>query len=131
MLLIIVLTVMLVSSCAKDNIVDISPIGQDTESIELTLQEAQDYFESSMFLSPMTKSVDTIKRGFYTGDFTPDWESARYSKNDVLNGYDIEILSPQYKFAVERTTSVKGEEITYEVEASQKLVVLKHNKNGR
>ena len=28
---------------------------------------------------------------FYTGDFTPQWNKAEYSKNPVFEGYDVDL----------------------------------------
>lgn len=91
------------------------------------METAKSYFERCFISKPLTKSSEVLtpsNKLFYTGDFTPQWDKAKYSTNSVLEGYDVEILLPKYKYVVEREVYDKGKITTFSVNVIQKLVVL-------
>lgn len=126
--LVIIVVMPLLSGCSKDNMeVDESFPGN------LSLTDAQDYFEQYLSISPIIDSKTKSHREcgpFFTGDFTVNWKQAVYSKNDVLNGYDIPLYLPKYKYTAVRNIYEDGKIITYEVEVYQRLVIMQDNETG-
>ena len=123
----IIMALMLVS-CSKDSEV------LCTGNTRLSLEIAKSYFEKCFIAKPLTKSSEVLtpsNKLFYTGDFTPQWDKAKYSRNSVLEGYDVEILLPKYKYVVEREVYDKGKIKTFNVDVTQKLVVLKESETDR
>lgn len=100
----IIMALMLVS-CSKGNEI------LSTDNSNFSLKSAKSYFEKCFILEPLTKSSEEMKisnRLFYTGEFTPQWEKANHTRNNVLEGYDVEILLPKYKYVVDREFMTKA-----------------------
>ena len=86
-------------SCSKDSEV------LCTGNTRLSLEIAKSYFEKCFIAKPLTKSSEVLtpsNKLFYTGDFTPQWDKAKYSRNSVLEGYDVEILLMSIKTRLKR-----------------------------
>lgn len=85
-------------SCSKNDEV------LSTNNSNFSVETAKSYFEKCFISGTVTKSSEELENSnklFYTGDFTPQWEKADHTRNNVLEGFDVEILLPKYKYVVE------------------------------
>ena len=98
-----------------------------------TATEAREFFENKMEKSA-TKSSGTVasktNNGLTSGEFTPQWNKAKISQNDIIGSVGVPIIS-EFRYMAIRSEFVKGKAKAYSVMLSQQLLVVKgkqHNK---
>lgn len=116
-------------NCADDELEKTST--QPTEMKDFTLQEAKDFFkkqiESKAAKTRVIRKHD--RRSLCPDDFVPNWDAAEASSQGDLASYDIPIqTSIRYKALACDFTG--GQASAYEVDAPQKLIIVKDTKTG-
>ena len=123
----IIMALMFVS-CEKESVAE-----KDSQQ-HFSIEYAKSYFEQVLDSYVVTKGCNVQKKKsnlFYTGDFTPQWNKAEYSKNPVFEGYDVDLKLPKYRYIVEREYYEDGKIKKFEVPVSQRLVVRQESNTGR
>lgn len=117
----------LLASCVKE-FMD-TPLSATEDEISppyLTVSEAREFFENKYAAMCMTRHSGAHKSsgGLNPGEFTLFWNESQTSQNQYTGSVDVPIL-PQYRYRAVRSEFVNGRAKAYEVDVSQKLVVIK------
>jgi len=100
-------------------------------AVRLSTDEARAFFESQYSMLCQTRSdISSRPVGITPGHFTPRWDCARENCGGRLASVDIPII-PEYRYKAVRSDFSGGVSSAYEVEVSQKLVVLKKRINNK
>ena len=98
-----------------------------------TATEAREFFENKMEKSA-TKSSGTVasktNNGLTSGEFTPQWNKAKISQNDIIGSVGVPIIS-EFRYMAIRSEFVKGKAKAYSVMLSQQLLVVKGKQNNQ
>lgn len=107
-------------SCSKGTIDEDAQLNGSTKSA-FTIDDAQEFFENNrLTTSKSTKSVGV--RGVDPGDFTPQWDRAVVSQDDVSYIIEVPIIAEhRHSASLYGTPNVETKPIS--VEVSQKLVI--------
>lgn len=97
----------------------------------MSIGEAKQAFENEYsFVATKSAGTARFKGKLHSGDFTPVWEKARYSDNNAVSSYDVNIISDR-KLSAIRAKFENGRSIAARVNVYQKLVVVKNSKKGK
>ena len=98
-----------------------------------TATEAREFFENKIEKSATKgsgKATCKNNKGLTTGEFTPQWNKAKISQNDIIGSVGVPIIS-EFRYMAIRSEFVKGKAKAYSVMLSQQLLVVKGKQNNK
>ncbi len=120
---------LIVTSCVNDPTTD-SSSGVNDPNAFLTVEEAQEFFESS-FMSVTRSTIAEASCAHCTlspGEYTAQWDEAVSSENELIGSVDVPIIATN-RFRAIRSEFKYGRARAYMVNMEQRLVVVKGRRN--